>query len=150
VVRIVQAGSVDNTVAWVALVDIKPFLAPSFSNCGSLQTLQRLQSSRYIFFKCNYIEATLGGALVSTVWRVLRLQMETTSSYGGMLRIVSISSQGQPTRSGPPARGLRVGLTTPYHKKNKPVTKINKKPRTWTNSLDKRPKQKKMECQKYV
>jgi hypothetical protein len=39
--------------------------------------------------------------------------------------------------------GLGVGLTT--HRKNKLVTKIRKKPRTWTNSLDKRPKRKKMD-----
>jgi hypothetical protein len=34
--------------------------------------------------------------------------------------------------------GLVVGLTTP-HRKNKFVTKDHKKPRTWTESLDKRP-----------
>jgi hypothetical protein len=50
-----------------------------------------------------------------------------------------------PTRGGPPAWGLGVGLTT-LHRKNKPVTKILKKPRTWTDSLDKRPKQKKWSC----
>jgi hypothetical protein len=37
-----------------------------------------------------------------------------------------------------------VGLTTP-HRKNKLVTKDHKKPQTWTDSLDKRPKQKKRE-----
>jgi hypothetical protein len=42
------------------------------------------------------------------------------------------------TRGGSPASGLGVGLTTPHHK-NKPVTKVNKKPRTWTDSLDKQP-----------
>jgi hypothetical protein len=50
----------------------------------------------------------------------------------------------QPTRGGPPAWGLGMGLTTPHHKK-KLVTKILKKPRTWTDSLDKRPRQKKMD-----
>jgi hypothetical protein len=35
-----------------------------------------------------------------------------------------------------------VGLTTP-HCKNKLVMKDRKKPRTWTDSLDKRPKRKK-------
>jgi hypothetical protein len=40
--------------------------------------------------------------------------------------------------------GLGVGLTT-THRKNKPITKVNKKPRTWTDSLDKRPKRKKMD-----
>jgi hypothetical protein len=39
---------------------------------------------------------------------------------------------------------LGVGLTTPHHK-NRLVTKILKKPQTWTDSLDKRPKQKKMD-----
>jgi hypothetical protein len=38
-----------------------------------------------------------------------------------------------------------VGLTTPHRKRNKLVTRILKKPRTWTDSLDKRPKQKKMD-----
>jgi hypothetical protein len=35
---------------------------------------------------------------------------------------------------GPPALGLGMGLTTPCHKKIKPVTKVNKKHRTWTDS----------------
>jgi hypothetical protein len=35
-------------------------------------------------------------------------------------------------------------LTTP-HSKNKLVTKVLKKPRTWTDSLDKRPKRRKMD-----
>jgi hypothetical protein len=43
-----------------------------------------------------------------------------------------ISSRGQPTRGGPPAWELGVELTTPHSKKNKFVTKILKKPRTWT------------------
>jgi hypothetical protein len=43
------------------------------------------------------------------------------------------------SRGGPPAWGLGVGLTTP-HRKNKLVTKILKKPRTWTDSLDKQNK----------
>jgi hypothetical protein len=47
-------------------------------------------------------------------------------------------------RGGPPACGLGVGLTTP-HRKNKLVTKTLKKPRTWTDSLDKRPRRKKMD-----
>jgi hypothetical protein len=55
-----------------------------------------------------------------------------------------MSSRGHPTRGGPPAGRLGVGLTTP-HRKNKPVTNINSKPRTWTNSLEKRPKLKKMD-----
>jgi hypothetical protein len=37
-----------------------------------------------------------------------------------------------------------VELTTP-HFKNKLVTKILKRPRTWMDSLDKRPKRKKMD-----
>jgi hypothetical protein len=39
--------------------------------------------------------------------------------------------------------GLGVGLTTPHHN-NKLVTKGHKKARTWKDSLDKRPKRKKM------
>jgi hypothetical protein len=36
----------------------------------------------------SYDAAMLGGSLVTTAWRVLRLQMEETpSSYGGKLRI---------------------------------------------------------------
>jgi hypothetical protein len=37
-----------------------------------------------------------------------------------------------------------VGLTTPHYK-NKLVTKDHKKPRTWTDYLDKRSKRKKMD-----
>jgi hypothetical protein len=37
-----------------------------------------------------------------------------------------------------------VGLTNP-HSKNFLVTKIHKKPRTWTDSLDNGPKQRKMD-----
>jgi hypothetical protein len=43
------------------------------------------------------------------------------------------------TRGSPPAWGLGVGLTT-LHFKNKLVTKNLTEPRTWTDSLDKRPK----------
>jgi hypothetical protein len=39
--------------------------------------------------------------------------------------------------------GFGVGLTT-ARRKNKLFTKDHKKPRTWTDSLDKRPKRKKM------
>jgi hypothetical protein len=42
-------------------------------------------------------------------------------------------------RSGPPALGLGVGLTN-LALKNKLVTKIHKKPRAWTDSLDNEPK----------
>jgi hypothetical protein len=45
---------------------------------------------------------------------------------------------------GPPAWGLGVGLTTP-HRKKKLIMKILKKPRTWTGSLDKRTRRKKMD-----
>jgi hypothetical protein len=45
---------------------------------------------------------------------------------------------------GPPAWELDVGLTTP-HRKNKLVMKDHRRPRTWTDSLDKRPKRKKMD-----
>jgi hypothetical protein len=86
----------------------------------------------------------LGGSLVTTAWHVLRLRMEEMpSSFGGQLWIYWISSRGQTTRGGPPAWGLGVGLTLTL--KNKLVTKILKKPWTWTDSLDKRPKQKKMD-----
>jgi hypothetical protein len=40
---------------------------------------------------------------------------------------------------------LGVGLTKLLTVKNKLVTKILKKPRTWTDSLDKQPKRKKMD-----
>jgi hypothetical protein len=56
-----------------------------------------------------------------------------------------ICSRGQPTRGGSPAWGLGVGLTILRHKKNELVTKDHKKPQTWTDSLDKRPKRKKMD-----
>jgi hypothetical protein len=38
-----------------------------------------------------------------------------------------------------------VGLKIPRHSKNKLVMKILRKSRTWTDSLDKRPKEKKMD-----
>jgi hypothetical protein len=40
--------------------------------------------------------------------------------------------------------GLGVGLTTPS-RKNKLLTKDHKKPQTWTDSFDKRPKYKKVD-----
>jgi hypothetical protein len=43
--------------------------------------------------------------------------------------------RGQPTRGGPPAWGLGVGLTTPHHKIFFIVTKCFKVPWTWTDSL---------------
>jgi hypothetical protein len=67
----------------------------------------------FLFKAVNHL-LMLGGSLVTTAWRVLRLRMEETpSSFGGKLQI---SSRGQPTRGGPPAWGLGVGLTT-HHKK---------------------------------
>jgi hypothetical protein len=45
---------------------------------------------------------------------------------------------------GPPVLGLGVGLTL-LTVKNKLVTKTFTKPRTWTDSLEKRPKRKKMD-----
>jgi hypothetical protein len=60
----------------------------------------------------------LGGSLVTTAWRVLRLRMEEKASrYGGQVRINLISRSGQPTTDGPPAWGLDVGLTIPHRKK---------------------------------
>jgi hypothetical protein len=60
---------------------------------------------------------------------------ETASKYGGWLRIYLISSSGQPTRDGPPAWGLGVGLTTPHRKKISLLRKI-KKPQTWTHGAE--------------
>jgi hypothetical protein len=51
-------------------------------------TMQEL----YLFVS---VTAMLGGSLVTTAWRVLRLRMEETpSSYGGKLRIYWLSSRG--------------------------------------------------------
>jgi hypothetical protein len=44
----------------------------------------------------------------------------------------------------PPAWGLGIGLIAPYHKKNYLVTECHKGPWTWTDSLNERPKLKKM------
>jgi hypothetical protein len=55
-----------------------------------------------------------------------------------------MSSHGKTTRGGPSAWELGVGLTTLYHK-NKLVTKNLTEPRTWTDSLDKRPKRRNMD-----
>jgi hypothetical protein len=60
----------------------------------------------------------LDGSLVTTAWRVLRLRMEETASrYGRYLRTHLLNSRGQPTRGGPTAWGLGVGLKSPYRKK---------------------------------
>ena len=45
------------------------------------------------------------------------------------------SSRGQPTRSGPPARGFGVRLTT-SHCKNKGVQKRHTRPRNWMDNLE--------------
>jgi hypothetical protein len=55
-----------------------------------------------------------------------------------------INSRWLPTRGGPPTWRLGAGLTNSRRKK-KLVTKDHKKLRTWKDSLDKRPKQKKMD-----
>jgi hypothetical protein len=47
------------------------------------------------------------------------------------------------TRGGSPAWRLDVGLTTPHHKKE--ACNETTKPWAWTDSLDKRPKQRNME-----
>jgi hypothetical protein len=60
---------------------------------------------------------------------------ETLSSYGGQL----------PTKGGPPAWRLSVGLTSLHSKKNKLITNIQTRPRTWTDSFNKRPKRKKID-----
>jgi hypothetical protein len=60
----------------------------------------------------------LGGSLVIMAWRVLMLRIEEKASrYGEQLRIYCIRSRGQPTRGGPPALALAVGLITPHRKK---------------------------------
>jgi len=53
---------------------------------------------------------------VTTAWRVLGLRMEETAyRYGRYMWTYWISSRGQPTSGGPPARDLRT--KTPYRKK---------------------------------
>jgi hypothetical protein len=49
--------------------------------------------------------------------------------------IYSISSRGQPTSSGPPDWGLRVGLITPRRKKISFLLKFISKPRTRTQNV---------------
>jgi hypothetical protein len=56
------------------------------------------------------------------------------SSYGGQL-IYCISSHRQPTSGGLPAWGLAMGVEN-HDKKNKLFTNIQKRHRTWTDSLD--------------
>jgi hypothetical protein len=48
------------------------------------------------------------------------------------------------TRGGPPTWGLGVGLTTPHRIKQACYERINE-PRTWTDFLDKGPKQRNMD-----
>jgi hypothetical protein len=72
----------------------------------------------------------LGGVPVPTAWGVLGLRKEERPPA------MEVSSRGQLTRGGPPAWGLGVGFPTSHRKKT--VTNNLHKPRTWTDSLDKR------------
>jgi hypothetical protein len=65
---------------------------------------------------------------------------------GFRLRVEEMASGygGYPTRGGPPAWRLGVGLQL-LTLENKLVTKCHKGPRTLTDSLDKRPKLRKMD-----
>jgi hypothetical protein len=56
----------------------------------------------------------------------------------------SLSATEISKRLGPPAWGLGVELTTP-HRKKKLITNNLHTPRTWTDSLDKRPKLRNMD-----
>jgi hypothetical protein len=95
------------------------------------EELHNFHSSRNLISMIKQ-KTMLGGSLVATAWRVLRLRLEeTTSRYGAKLRIRLISRRGQPKRGDPPAWSFGVGLTTP-RRKNKLVTKGHKKPRNWT------------------
>jgi hypothetical protein len=88
-----------------------------------------------------------GGCLAPTAWRVLRLRIEEMASrYEAQLRIYGIRRRGEQTRGSAPSSVFGMGLTTPRHK-IKFVTKYHKGPRIWTDSLDKRPKLRKMEVQ---
>jgi hypothetical protein len=52
-----------------------------------------------------------------------------------------LNKQSRPAdRGGPPAWRLGVGLTTTRNKKNKLVMKCHKRPRAWTDSINKRSK----------
>jgi hypothetical protein len=56
-----------------------------------------------------------------------------------------LNKQSRTTDKGcPPTWGLGMGLIAPYRKKNYLVTKCHKGTRTWTDSLDERPKLMKM------
>jgi hypothetical protein len=55
----------------------------------------------------------LGGSLVSMPWHVLRLWMEDALQVWRL----TVNILKKPTRGGPPAWGLGVGLTAPHHKK---------------------------------
>jgi hypothetical protein len=87
----------------------------------------------------------LGGSLVTTSWRVLRLQIqETASSYGAYPQIHWISGRRQPTKGGPSAWWC-VWSWQPPAVRNKIVTKHSYEPRTRTYYLDKRPKWRNMD-----
>jgi hypothetical protein len=59
----------------------------------------------------------LSGSVVTTAWRVLRLQLvETASRCGGYLSVYCISSRRQSIGGGPAAWGL--GGSQPHRKKN--------------------------------
>jgi hypothetical protein len=95
---------------------------------------------------CFFIDtSTLGGSIVTSPWRVLRLRMEETASkYGCYLRIYWISSRGQLTIGGPPAGVLGLGLQL-LTVKNNFVTKRHKWHWIWTEPLHRRPKLRKVD-----
>ena len=73
------------------------------------------------YYKISYINRNLSTVLwvhVCMARRVLRFRIgETTSRYGGYLRICWVSNREQPTRGVPPAWDLVEELTTPHRKK---------------------------------
>jgi hypothetical protein len=96
---------------------------------------------------CNTIgcAAMLGGSFVTTTWRVLGLRVDKwPADIESSCEIHWIISHKQTTRGDPPAWSLGVWLTNPHGKK-KLATKHLTQPRTWSGSLDKRPKRRNME-----
>jgi hypothetical protein len=64
------------------------------------------------------VNTMLGGPLLTTAWCVLRLRMKARppAMEGGCEH--ADRDHGRPTRGGPPAWGLGVGITTSHRKKN--------------------------------
>jgi hypothetical protein len=73
--------------------------------------------------------------LVTTAWRVLRLRLEERPPIRRVAANILNKQSGQPTKGGPPACGLGEVLTSPHRKMYSVTNRLQRKPRTWTDTL---------------